>query len=60
MRFRHPKADLFIPDQTDPDKALARVTHLGIVSHQDDLEIAHITASPNVSAMKMHGSVAWW
>jgi LmbE family N-acetylglucosaminyl deacetylase len=40
MLFRHPKADLFIPDQGDPAQAFARVTHLGIVSHQDDLEIA--------------------
>ena len=40
MRFRHEKHDVFIPDNTAPDAALKRVTHLGIVSHQDDLEIA--------------------
>lgn len=40
MTFRHPKHDVFIPDQTEPQEALRRVTHLGIVSHQDDLEIA--------------------
>lgn len=40
MKFRHPKHDVFIPDQTEPLSALRRVTHLGIVSHQDDLEIA--------------------
>jgi LmbE family N-acetylglucosaminyl deacetylase len=40
MLFRNSKADLFIPDQSDPAQAFARVTHLGIVSHQDDLEIA--------------------
>ena len=40
VTFRHPKHDVFIPDQTDPLEALRRVTHLGIVSHQDDLEIA--------------------
>lgn len=40
VTFRHPKHDVFIPDQTDPWTALRRVTHLGIVSHQDDLEIA--------------------
>lgn len=40
MLFRHSKADLFIPDQCDPAQAFARVTHLGVVSHQDDLEIA--------------------
>jgi LmbE family N-acetylglucosaminyl deacetylase len=40
VKFRHPKHDVFIPDQTEPFTALRRVTHLGIVSHQDDLEIA--------------------
>jgi hypothetical protein len=40
VQFRHPKHDLYIPDETDPWTALRRVTHLGIVSHQDDLEIA--------------------
>jgi LmbE family N-acetylglucosaminyl deacetylase len=40
VKFRHPKHDVFIPDQTEPFAALRRVTHLGIVSHQDDLEIA--------------------
>lgn len=40
MRFRHEKHDVFIPDNTETTKALQRVTHLGIVSHQDDLEIA--------------------
>ncbi|MCE9518146.1 MAG: PIG-L family deacetylase [Verrucomicrobia bacterium] len=40
MHFRHSNADLFIPDQMDPVQAFGRVTHLGIVSHQDDLEIA--------------------
>ncbi|MCP5557002.1 MAG: PIG-L family deacetylase [Verrucomicrobiaceae bacterium] len=40
MNFRHPKHDLFVPDSSDPWTALRRVTHLGIVSHQDDLEIA--------------------
>ncbi|MDZ4287462.1 MAG: PIG-L family deacetylase [Prosthecobacter sp.] len=40
VQFRHSKHDVFIPDQTDPQIALRRVTHLGIVSHQDDLEIA--------------------
>jgi LmbE family N-acetylglucosaminyl deacetylase len=40
MRFRHEKHDVFIPDNTDTTIALQRVTHLGIVSHQDDLEIA--------------------
>ena len=29
MQFRHPKHDVFIPDNTDPWTALRRVTHLG-------------------------------
>jgi LmbE family N-acetylglucosaminyl deacetylase len=40
MTFRHDKHDIFVPDQTPRAQALQRVTHLGIVSHQDDLEIA--------------------
>lgn len=40
MLFRNAKADLFIPDQVNHAQAFSRVTHLGIVSHQDDLEIA--------------------
>jgi LmbE family N-acetylglucosaminyl deacetylase len=40
MNFRHSKHDVFIPDNTPLAEALHRVTHLGIVSHQDDLEIA--------------------
>jgi len=31
-------ADLYVPDGTPPDDALARTTHLGIGAHQDDLE----------------------
>lgn len=40
MNFRHPKNDVYVPDSEDPWTALRRVTHLGIVSHQDNLEIA--------------------
>lgn len=40
MLFRHSKADVYVPDQCDTSQAFTRVTHLGIVSHQDDLEIA--------------------
>ena len=38
MKFHNSTADLFIPDGTPPDAALARVTHLGVGAHQDDLE----------------------
>ncbi len=39
MRFHHSTADLFVPDGTEPDAALARTTHLCIAAHQDDIEI---------------------
>lgn len=33
------KAEIYVPDGTAEDAALARSTHLGIVAHPDDLEI---------------------
>lgn len=38
MTFHQPAAQLFIPDGKVAPEALARVTHLGIGAHQDDLE----------------------
>lgn len=38
MNFHHPTATVFIPDGMAAPGALARVTHLGIGAHQDDLE----------------------
>lgn len=38
MKFHHPTADIFIPDNLPVEQALARTTHLGIGAHQDDLE----------------------
>ena len=38
MKLHNPTADVFIPDGQPPDAALARITHLGIGAHQDDLE----------------------
>ena len=38
MTLHNPTADLFIPDGKPPGEALARITHLGIGAHQDDLE----------------------
>ena len=38
MNFHHSTARLFIPDGQPETRALARVTHLGIGAHQDDLE----------------------
>jgi LmbE family N-acetylglucosaminyl deacetylase len=39
MRFHNSGADLFVPDGTAPEAALARTTHLCISAHQDDIEI---------------------
>src|SRR5258708_33592048 len=39
MQFHNSNADLFIPDGTAPDAAIARATHLCIAAHQDDIEI---------------------
>lgn len=38
MKLHQPKAGLFVPDATPQAEALARITHLGIGAHQDDLE----------------------
>lgn len=39
MKFSRPDADIFAPDGTPPEAALARTTHLCIGAHQDDIEI---------------------
>jgi LmbE family N-acetylglucosaminyl deacetylase len=39
MTFKKGTAELFIPDGKPADEALARVTHMGVGAHQDDLEI---------------------
>lgn len=38
MKLHLPTADIFVPDGDPLPSALARVTHLGIGAHQDDLE----------------------
>jgi LmbE family N-acetylglucosaminyl deacetylase len=38
MNLHLPTASLFIPDSLPETEALARITHLGIGAHQDDLE----------------------
>jgi len=38
MQLRNPSADIFIPDGFGTPEALARITHLGVGAHQDDLE----------------------
>jgi LmbE family N-acetylglucosaminyl deacetylase len=39
MKFSQPAADLHVPDASPPAAALARVTHLCVAAHQDDIEI---------------------
>lgn len=40
MKYSRSRADVFVPGGTElPSKALARVTHLCIAAHQDDIEI---------------------
>ncbi len=38
MKLLNPSAEVFIPDGKPLEEALARVTHLGIGAHHDDLE----------------------
>lgn len=38
MKLHQPTASVFIPDNLPEPAALARITHLGIGAHQDDLE----------------------
>ncbi len=39
MKFRNLSSELFVPDNQPEEKALQRTTMMGIVAHQDDLEI---------------------
>ena len=39
LQFSEPEADVFVPDDIDPVKALKRTTHLALGAHQDDIEI---------------------
>jgi len=39
MKFSQARADIYVPSGDDPSAALARVTHLCIAAHQDDIEI---------------------
>ena len=38
MKIHHATADLYAPDGAPISEALARVTHIGVGAHQDDLE----------------------
>lgn len=39
MKLHLDTAEIYVPDNLDIDKALARTTHLCIAAHQDDIEI---------------------
>ena len=40
MKLSHPKADIYTPgSNADPASVLAKVTHLCVAAHQDDIEI---------------------
>lgn len=39
MKFHLDTAEVYVPDNTPVEKALARTTHLCIAAHQDDIEI---------------------
>jgi LmbE family N-acetylglucosaminyl deacetylase len=39
MKLNRPGAEIFVPDGTAPEEALARTTHMGIGAHEDDVEI---------------------
>ncbi|MBI4890096.1 MAG: PIG-L family deacetylase [Acidobacteria bacterium] len=39
MNLTKSTSELYVPDSTPLDQALARTTHLGIAAHQDDIEI---------------------
>ncbi|MGC9317305.1 MAG: PIG-L deacetylase family protein [Armatimonadota bacterium] len=39
MELRKEGAEIYVPDGTPVDEALARTTHMGVGAHQDDLEI---------------------
>jgi len=47
INLHNDSADVYVPDGTPLDEALARTTHLGIGAHQDDLEF-----------MALHGILA--
>ena len=59
MKLHNPGAEVFVPDGQPQDAALARVTHLGIGAHQDDLEFMafHGIAAGHGSATEWFGGV---
>ena len=55
MTFAQPGTALFVPDGQGLDAALARITHLGIGAHQDDLEFMALDG-----IVACHDSVVDW
>ncbi len=39
MKFSKESAEVFVPDGTDVESAISRVTHVAVAAHQDDVEI---------------------
>lgn len=39
MKFHNPESEIYVPDGSPAEQAVARTTHFGIGAHQDDLEI---------------------
>ena len=39
MKLSRADADIYVPDGGDPVASLARITHLAVAAHQDDIEI---------------------
>ena len=56
VKLHNPGADIFIPDGVELQQALARVTHLGVGAHQDDLEFM---AFHGIQAC-YHGDKQWF
>jgi LmbE family N-acetylglucosaminyl deacetylase len=56
MKLHLPTADIFIPDGQPLETALARITHLGVGAHQDDLEFM---AFHGIKAC-YHGAAQWF
>ncbi|MSU46234.1 MAG: PIG-L family deacetylase [Lacunisphaera sp.] len=55
MKLSQPTADVFVPDGSPVEVALARTTHLCIAAHQDDIEIM---AYHGIA--ECHGSAERW
>ena len=55
MPLHHPNADIFVPGGEPLAAALAKVTHLGIGTHQDDLEFMAFHG-----IMECHGRADRW